>query len=46
MNLDALPHALLLILAEFSIGSLIAVLIADWRGMVPIQAPPRLCGLE
>ncbi len=35
MNLDALPHALLLILAEFSIGSLIAVLIADWRGMVP-----------
>ena len=35
MNLDALPHTLLLILAEFSVGSLIAVLIADWRGMVP-----------
>ncbi len=35
MNLDALPHAILLILAEFSVGSLIALLIADARGMVP-----------
>lgn len=35
MNLDALPHTLLLILAEFSIGSLLVVLAADWRGMVP-----------
>lgn len=35
MNLDALPHAILLILAEFSVGSLIVVLIADARGMVP-----------
>lgn len=35
MNLDALPHTVLLILAEFSVGSLIAVLLADARGMVP-----------
>ncbi len=35
MNLDALPHTILLILAEFSVGSLIVVLIADARGMVP-----------
>lgn len=35
MNLDALPHAILLILAEFSVGSLIVLLIADARGMVP-----------
>ena len=34
MNLDALPYTVLLILAEFSVGSLIAVLIADARGMV------------
>ncbi|MCH8949243.1 MAG: hypothetical protein IIB87_02565, partial [Chloroflexi bacterium] len=34
MNLDALPHTVLLILAEFSVGSLAAVLIADARGMV------------
>ena len=34
MNLDALPHTVLLILAEFSAGSLAAVLIADARGMV------------
>lgn len=34
MNLDALPYTVLLILAEFSAGSLIAVLIADARGMV------------
>ena len=34
MNLDALPYTLLLVLAEFSVGSLIAVLIADARGMV------------
>ena len=34
MNLDALPHTVLLILAEFSVGSLIALLIADARGMV------------
>ncbi|MEX1253966.1 MAG: hypothetical protein WEE64_06460 [Dehalococcoidia bacterium] len=35
MNIDALPQTLLLILAEFSVGSLIAVLIADARAMVP-----------
>jgi hypothetical protein len=35
MNLDALPHTVLLILAEFSVGSLIALLVADARGMVP-----------
>jgi hypothetical protein len=34
MNLDALPQTVLLIMAEFSVGSLIAVLIADARGMV------------
>ncbi len=34
MNLDALPFTVLLILAEFSVGSLVAVLIADARGMV------------
>ena len=34
MNLDALPHTVLLILAEFGVGSLAAVLIADARGMV------------
>ena len=34
MNLDALPYTVLLILAEFSVGSLAAVLIADARGMV------------
>ena len=34
MNLDALPYAVLLILAEFSVGSLIAVLVIDARGMV------------
>ncbi len=34
MNLDALPYTVLLILAEFSVGSLVAVLIADARGMV------------
>ncbi len=33
MNLDALPHTVLLILAEFSVGTLIALLIADARGM-------------
>ena len=37
MNLDALPHTVLLILAEFSVGSLIALLIADARGMVPVS---------
>jgi hypothetical protein len=35
MNIDALPQTLLLILAEFSVGSLIALLIADARAMVP-----------
>ena len=35
MNLDALPHTVLLILVEFSVGSLIAVLVIDARGMVP-----------
>ena len=34
MNLDALPYTVLLILAEFSVGSLAAVLIIDARGMV------------
>ena len=34
MNLDALEYAVLLILAEFSVGSLIAVLVIDARGMV------------
>ena len=34
MNLDALPYTVLLILAEFSVGSLVAVLITDARGMV------------
>ncbi len=34
MELEALPYTLLIILAEFSVGSLIAVLIADARGMV------------
>jgi len=35
MNLDALPHTILLILAEFTAGTLIALLVADARGMVP-----------
>ena len=35
MNLDALPHTVLLILAEFSVGSLIAVLVVDARGLAP-----------
>lgn len=34
MNLEALPFTVLLILAEFSVGSLIALLIADGRGLV------------
>jgi hypothetical protein len=34
MELEALPYTLLIIMAEFSIGSLIAVLVADARGMV------------
>ena len=34
MSLDALPYTTLLILAEFSVGSLIAALVADARGMV------------
>jgi hypothetical protein len=34
MELEALPYTLLIILAEFSVGSLIATLIADARGMV------------
>ena len=35
MNLDALPQTVLLILAEFSVGSLIAVLVVDMRGLAP-----------
>jgi hypothetical protein len=35
MNIDALPQTLLLILTEFSVGSLIALIIADARAMVP-----------
>lgn len=34
MELEALPYTVLLILAEFSVGSLIALLVADGRGMV------------
>lgn len=34
MNLDALPNTVLLVLAEFSVGSLVALLVADARGMV------------
>ena len=34
MNLDALPHTVLLILAEFSVGSLVVLLLAQRRGMV------------
>jgi hypothetical protein len=34
MNLDALPQTVLLIMAEFSVGTLVAVLVADARGMV------------
>jgi hypothetical protein len=34
MELEALPYTLLIILAEFSVGSLIAALLADARGMV------------
>ena len=34
MNLDALPQTVLLVMAEFSAGCLIAVLVADARGMV------------
>lgn len=34
MELEALPYTLLIISAEFSVGSLIAVLVADARGMV------------
>jgi hypothetical protein len=34
VELEALPYTVLLILAEFSVGSLVAVLIADARGMV------------
>lgn len=34
MNLDALPQTVLLVMAEFSVGCLIAALIADARGMV------------
>ena len=37
MELEALPYTLLIILAEFSVGSLIAVLIADARGMVMLS---------
>ena len=35
MNLDALPYTVLLILVELSVGSLIALLIVDGRGMAP-----------
>lgn len=35
MNLEALPHALVIILAEFSVGSLAAVLFSDGRGLAP-----------
>jgi hypothetical protein len=34
MELEALPYTLLILLAEFSAGSLLAVLISDARGMV------------
>ncbi len=35
MNLDALPYTVLLILGEFSVGSLVALLFVDARGMAP-----------
>lgn len=35
MNLDALPQTVLIILVEFSVGTLVAALVADARGMVP-----------
>ena len=35
MNLDALPYTVFLILGELSVGSLIALLIVDGRGMAP-----------
>jgi len=34
VNLEALPYAVIIILAEFSVGSLAATLFAHWRGMV------------
>jgi hypothetical protein len=34
VNLDALPYTVLLILTEFTVGSLVAALAADARGMV------------
>jgi hypothetical protein len=36
MDLDALPFAVLIILAEFSVGCLVAVLVVDWRGLAPL----------
>jgi hypothetical protein len=35
MDIDALPQTLLLLLTEFSVGCLVAVLVIDSRGMVP-----------
>jgi hypothetical protein len=35
MSLDALPFVVLIVLAEFALGSLIAVLIVDARGLAP-----------
>jgi hypothetical protein len=34
MNLDALPYTSFLVLAEFSVGSLIVCVLAEWRGRV------------
>jgi len=44
MNLDALPQTVLLIMAEFSVGCLIAALVADARGMV-VQSFVKLSGV-
>src|SRR5450756_1284130 len=34
MNLDALPYTSFIVLLEFSVGSLLVCLFADWRGRV------------
>ncbi|MEX2247489.1 MAG: hypothetical protein WEC75_12480 [Dehalococcoidia bacterium] len=34
MNLDALPYTSFIVLVEFSVGSLLVCLLADWRGSV------------
>ena len=34
MNLDALPYTSFIVLVEFSVGSLVFCVFADWRGRV------------